>query len=163
MIIVTHSEATDTGDAPFKPYASKAYLKKSFGDELDRLRDRYDEIATTMCCFKQADAPCLKTKPLRQIWRDHLLAGVLKQAGGYEYALFLFLYPSQNSCCKDAVDAYRACLTFTSSFVTLTLEEIVAEIKRHTFARWIDQVYDRYLDFGKIDAMFRTMGIEMQT
>ena len=41
-------------------------------------RDRYDEIASMMCCFSEAQSQSLKMKPLQQIWRDHLLAGALK-------------------------------------------------------------------------------------
>jgi hypothetical protein len=40
-------------------------------------KKRYDEIAEQMGCFRRECHSKLRAQPLQQIWRDHLLAGVL--------------------------------------------------------------------------------------
>ena len=50
---------------------------ESLADEATPHRRRYDEVATAMGCFDDGASGRLKTKPLQQIWRDHLLTGSL--------------------------------------------------------------------------------------
>lgn len=116
-------------------------------------KPRYDEIATTMGCFRPESSHCLKEQPLQQIWRDHLLAGVLRHVGRYDDGYFLLLHPVANPHCTRAVDAYRKCLTCSDTFASLTLETLVDEIAKHAEAEWVRKVNDRYLDFGKVDAL----------
>lgn len=116
-----------------------------------RPRPRYDEVAQLMGCFDQAAMPRLRTKPLQQLWRDHLLAGALRAAGEFQTALFAITYPAMNQACSDAIAAYRACLCDSSMFRAWTLEELVGAIERHTTAGWVAEFRDRYLDFGKLD------------
>lgn len=42
-------------------------------------------------------------------------------------------------------------LPLDRKFQGWTLDTITATIKQHTDKKWIDEVIDRYLDFGKID------------
>ena len=55
-------------------------------------KDRYDQIADQMGCFKESNREDLKDQPLQQIWRDHLLAGIHRIADGFEEGFFVFLY-----------------------------------------------------------------------
>jgi len=114
-------------------------------------RVRYDEIANLMRCFKYETLDRLRRKPLQQIWRDHLLSGILRFEGGFEDGFYIFLYPKDNIYCKQAVAKYRECLTNTATFKDWTLEEITSVIKNHTSAGWIGAFIDRYLNFGKLD------------
>ena len=66
---------------------------------------------------------------------------------------FLLLYPQDNFHCTTALNRYTECLTSTDTFVSLTLETLVAELRRQTEAEWVTRVYDRYLDFGKVRKM----------
>ncbi len=105
-----------------------------------------------MKCFKPESLPQLQLSPLEQIWRDHLLAGSLLNAGdGFSDGFFVFLAPKDNPHCSSAVWKYRECLMKDRrTFESWTLEDVVAVIKENTENRWIDEVIERYLDFAKI-------------
>ena len=47
-------------------------------------KERYEQIASQMNCFKETSLERLKRQPLQQIWRDHLLAGIHRIANGFE-------------------------------------------------------------------------------
>jgi hypothetical protein len=113
-------------------------------------RQRYDEVANVMGCFKPERRRDLRTQPLQQIWRDHLLAGSLRAAGDYADGCFVFLYPAGNVPCHNAQRAYRDCLLDHDTFLAWTLEDVSATIQRHTQSAWIDRFVDRYLNFEKL-------------
>ena len=115
-------------------------------------RDRYDQIADQMGCFKESDREDLKTQPLQQIWRDHLLAGIHRMADGFEEGFFVFLYPEKSTHCSSAVADYKECLTNTDTFASWTIESVASAIKLSTNGSWIDRFIDRYLAFEKVTA-----------
>ena len=113
-------------------------------------RPRYDEVADVMGCFDASKLNRLKSQPLQQIWRDHLLAGALRSVGPYGDGFFVFLYPRDNPHCAGAITQYAECLTNHESFEAWTLEDVIAGIKRHTSEDWVDGFYNRYLNFAKV-------------
>lgn len=114
-------------------------------------QSRYDEIANYMACFAPDAVDTLKSEPLQQIWRDHLLAGISREVDKYDDAMFVMLYPADNEHVRNAVTAYRHCLTDTSSFSDWTLEDITRLIRAHSTPEWNDRFIDRYLSFEKIE------------
>ncbi len=122
-------------------------------DEPARHRPRYDEVTRTMGCFKPECLDALRRKPVEQVWRDHMLAGsmLLDAAAGWKSGLYVFLYPEDNTACRDAVQRYRACLSNDGTFESMTLESMVEAIESETDARWIRELCARYLGWGKID------------
>jgi hypothetical protein len=114
-------------------------------------RPRYDQIAEQMGCFRRECLASLKSKPLQQIWRDHLLAGSMLERGDFEDGFFVFLYPRDNPHCARAASDYQDCLLDRDTFVVWTLEEVTGAIQQCTQAVWIDRFADRYLNFAKID------------
>lgn len=113
---------------------------------------RYDEVAEAVGCFAAGAADRLRTAPLQQVWRDHLLAGSHLLADGFADGFFVFLSPAGNSACNEAIGAYRQCLTDDRTFVHWTLESVVEAVERSTDADWVGLLQDRYLDFAKVDA-----------
>ena len=113
-------------------------------------KDRYDQIADQMGCFKESNREVLKDQPLQQIWRDHLLAGIHRIADGFEEGFFVFLYPEKNTHCSSAVASYERCLTNTDTFASWTIESVASAIKRCTDDPSIDRFIDRSLAFEKI-------------
>jgi hypothetical protein len=116
---------------------------------------RYDQIADTMKCFSAGTRDALKSSPLEQIWRDHLLAGVMRLEDKYEDGLFVILYPKDNHHVRDAVAGYRNRLSDDSSFAEWTLEDVYSQIKKYSTAGWIDLFFDRYLAFEKVTACLK--------
>lgn len=121
-------------------------------DQRSNHHNHYDEITDAMGCFAAESGAELKKAPSRQIWRDHLLAGSLLQAHDYDDGIFVFLYPKDNLHCLSAIDKYRSCLMDEKTLAVRTLESVVAQLRRHSDAAWINSFYDRYLDFSKIDS-----------
>lgn len=116
------------------------------------MKERYFEVASEMECFRDNCLGELQISPLEQIWRDHLLAGSLLNSEGDDFkeGLFVFLNPKDNPHCQEAVNEYRKCLTDDNTFLSWTLEDVTEAIKRNTKDNWIDELIDRYLNFGKI-------------
>ena len=106
-----------------------------------------------MDCFSQDNLGQLRKNPLQQLWRDHLLAGILRKVDGFGDGLFAVVYPKDNLACARAVSRYRECLSNTATFEDWTLEEFTAVIKKHAASDWIDASIDRYLDFSKLDSI----------
>lgn len=125
------------------------------------MKDRYIEVASKMGCFKKECLDILQQSPLEQIWRGHLLAGSLLYSvkDGFRDGFFVFLFPQDNLHCQKAVNQYKQCLSIDRTFQSWTLESVAEAIKQNTNDRWIDEVIDRYLDFGKIEAIVEE-GIE---
>ena len=69
----------------------------------------------------------------------------------WESGLYVFLYPQDNSQCEQAVQAYSACLTDSSSFGSVTLEKVVAALRMQTQAEWVRAVADRYLAWERVE------------
>lgn len=115
------------------------------------MKDRYFEVAKEMGCFKANRFDILQKKPLEQIWRDHLLAGSMLNAGCFKNGFFVFLYPKDNRHCRDAVGKYKTCLSDDKTFKEWTLEDVAEAIKEETDEEWIDELIDRYLNFEKVE------------
>lgn len=114
-------------------------------------RNRYDELARLMGCFREDHLDHLKHQPLQQIWRDHLLAGSILAANDYSDGFFVFLYPGQNGHCSEAVRQYSECLSDFKSFAPWTLEMVCDAIKETAQVSWVETFIARYLRFEKLD------------
>ena len=123
---------------------------EDLGQRPARHRARHDEVASQMGCFKAKGLDELRTPPLEQVWRDHLLAGAMRIQDGFDDGFFALIYPKDNRSCGSAANRYRDCLRDSDTFVVWNLEDIVASIQAHTDEAWIRELFDRYLDFGKL-------------
>lgn len=144
---------TPTGESGFAGIEVKYH--ENLADPPARHRPRYDEVAALMGCFQPAATPRLTSKPLQQIWRDHLLVGAHRLVDQFADGFFALVSPCLNEACNRAVAGYRTCLVSEDTFSHWSLESIVSVLRRHSHAPWIDAFADRYLAFDKID---RTIG-----
>jgi hypothetical protein len=120
---------------------------EDMNDKLARYRERYDEIADMMGCFRIEERYRLKAKPISQLWRDHLLAGsmLLDKYSPFCEGRFVVLYPSQNNLVDAAVRAYSSCLNSRATFRTWTLEAFVDALDAECDAAWVSNLRERYL------------------
>jgi hypothetical protein len=120
---------------------------ETMGGKVARHRDRYDEVAEAMGCFRQDALPALRQQPLEQFWRNHLLAGSLLLIGpsGFRQGQFVVLYPKRNTVVHDAVVAYRACLNDDRTSTSWTLEAVLEAIQGAGGEAWALGIRDRYL------------------
>lgn len=61
------------------------------------------------------------------------------------------LHPNDNEHCRDAVAAYRDCLSDDRSFAAWALEDVATCLQLPLRRDWVDLFIDRYLAFEKID------------
>ena len=71
----------------------------------------------------------------------------------FKDGFFVFLFPQDNLHCQKAIEQYKNCLTDKKTFQSWTLEDVAEVISQNTKDNWIDDVIDRYLNFGKIDTL----------
>lgn len=97
--------------------------------------------------------------PIEQMWRDHLLANALALKGTQErqYAngYYMFLYPKDNGCCRDAIDKYTGLLKSKDTFIPVHLEKFVSALRDCTDAPWVQLFQERYLNFDRVDELLR--------
>lgn len=125
---------------------------ESLQESAARHRERYDEVAAQMACFRPTCMMKLRQAPLQQLWRDHLLVGSMlnDQALGYTHGSFVFVYPAANAHCRAAVLEYKQCLSDPSTFDAWTIEEMVSILALATPAPWVEELRERYLGFGSL-------------
>lgn len=92
---------------------------------------------------------------LQQIWLDHLLALSMVQSKRWQKGLFVLAYPKANTACKEASERYRRELSDSSTFDTVTLEDVGDALRAETDAAWVESFYDRYLNESKIDRLLQ--------
>lgn len=118
-------------------------------------RARYDTVSTSSGIYREPDAPALRTAPLQQLWREHLLGQTMLDNGLYESGLFLVVYPERNEDCARAVSAYQEHLAPAGkgkpSFAALSLERCVAGLRQIEETATADALFNRYLDFAKVE------------
>jgi hypothetical protein len=115
-------------------------------------RERYDEVAKDMGCFRPDSLVALRQQPLQQLWRDHLLVGITQREKGYAEGTFVLVYPAANTECRVALQSYRRQLIDSSSFDAWTLEEIMAVLSLTTAEGWVRELRKRYLELDAITA-----------
>ena len=119
-------------------------------------KPRYAELTAATGCFEPARVADVQRKPLEQIWGDHMLAGAtLLNEPKWTSGLYVFLHPESNGHRHRAVGACSKCLTDTSSFGSVTLENVAAAIRSQTDAQWVDALAERYLGWNRIDELGR--------
>ena len=120
---------------------------ENMAEPMAKHRDRYDEIADGMGCFRPEERRRLRAVPVNQLWRDHLLAGsmLLDRNGPWEEGRFIVLYPRDNEPVATAVQVYTLCLSDTETFGTWTLEEFVDGLEAECAEQWVGEVRERYL------------------
>lgn len=122
------------------------------------LRNRYEEVAAEAGCFLEHRLSALRSQPLQQIWRDHLLACSVLLHGDYDEGAFVFLYPVQNMHCRDAIADYRECLAGQDTFVAWTLEDAWKAGSSCLGGEWGKLFFERYLDFDRVTSKERHHG-----
>lgn len=120
---------------------------ETMSGKVARHRDRYDEVAEAMGCFRQDALPVLRQRPLEQFWRNHLLAGSLVQdpASGFKDGTFVVLYPTGNTVVQRAAALYRTCLGDEATFTAWTLESVFDALVAVAAGPWVQAVKERYV------------------
>lgn len=129
---------------------------ESMAEPPARLRPRYDELSRSSGLYREADHPGLRVNPLQQFWRQHMLAHAMVENGLYRTGRFLVIAPAFNSQVQHAVYLYRQQLAdppVSVGFDAVTLETVVAAIKRAGAVEIASLLHERYCDYAAVDAL----------
>lgn len=120
------------------------------------MRPRYDELSQASGLYKNPDHPALRSNPLQQFWRQHMLAQAMVQNGLYTVGRFMVIAPRFNAPVQEAIRLYREHLADNADAVTfdaVTFETVIAMIRNAGATEIAQQLYARYCDFDPVDAL----------
>lgn len=144
---------TTTGESGF--VAIEVKYSETMMEPVAQLKPRYDELSTSAQVFTDPNAQALRTAPLQQLWREHLLSRAMVENGLYGQGRFVVVHPAQNANCTSAVRAYRQHLVSSepdvSGFQAITLEECLCTLAAIGDQEAAGALHARYLDFARID------------
>jgi hypothetical protein len=135
--------------------AIEVKYSESMNEPLANLRPRYDEVSANSDLYFNPDESALRSSPLQQLWREHMLCQTMLDNGLYERGLFLVIYPEKNEDCANAVSKFRQHLKGPregkSIFAAVTLEDCIKELREIGEGKSADALFARYLDFDRIE------------
>lgn len=108
---------------------------------------KYFDLAREANVFKTDSFEELKTIPLAQMWRDHLLC--FNMMSDYDEGFFIFLYPFENKECNEGVKAYTNLLVSKNEQETLfyprDLSLFIKILRKIHNKDWTKELEERYL------------------
>jgi hypothetical protein len=141
-----------TGRTGFVAFEIK--YSESMREPMPELKPRYDELSDECGLFTDPAATALRTNPLQQLWREHLLAQSMLDHGLYDEGYLVVIASALNYRVQNAAEAYQAQLREPEDgkvrFVTLTLEDVI-EVIRLSDPAHAEALHRRYCDFWLVD------------
>ena len=145
--------ARDDGRKDFVAFEIK--YSESMREPVPEIKPRYNELSETSELFLDPAEAALRTNPLQQLWREHLLAQGMIDNGLYDEGYFVVIAPELNHQAQDAVKAHRAQLHEPKEgkvhFVDRTREQAIRAI-RPSDKDHAEALHRRYCDFWLVDA-----------
>lgn len=151
----------ENSDKKKRFFGIEVKYSENLNDEASNHKPRYEEIAKQSGIFDLSKIEELKSKPIQQIWRDHLLAlSMSKINKDFDYGDFIYLYPRDNVNCHNGVDKYERVLkgNIESHFIPLIIEDFIDELKKVCNKKWVSDFEDRYLKFKRIEKKKKAKG-----
>lgn len=121
--------------------------KKKAAKIYGRHKHIYSGISNRSGIFHQSSMAQLKEVPLQQIWRDHLLSLRMREKG--RDGFFVYLFPSLNKECQEAVERYKKLLISENrektGFYPIHLEIFIKTLRKLKRTDWTLELQERYL------------------
>ena len=127
---------------------------ESMREPMPELKPRHAELSGASGLFTDPAAAALRTNPLQQLWREHLLAQSMIDHGLYDEGYLVMIAPSLNYHVQDAAEAYQAQLREPEDgkvrFVNPSLEDVI-EVIRPSDPAHAEALHHRYCNFWLVD------------
>jgi hypothetical protein len=127
---------------------------ESMREPVPELKPRHAELSNASNLYVDPAAAALRASPLRQLWREHLLAQSMIDNGLYDEGYLVTIAPALNYHVQDAAEAYQAQLREPEDgkvrFINLTLEDVIETIRLSDPAH-AEALHRRYCDFWLVD------------
>lgn len=131
-------------------------LSETLQEPVPTLRPRHDELSRLSGLYKDPDHPALRSNPLQQFWRQHLLAHAMILNGLATRGRFIVVAPKYNLNVQDALAEYRQHLADTDDgveFDTVTFDDLVRCIGQAGAKGISDALHARYCCFDAVDSV----------
>jgi hypothetical protein len=131
---------------------------ESMSEPEARLRPRYDELSRSSGLFADPDDDALRKNPLQGLWREHMLAQSMLDAGLYDRGVFMLIAPRQNRDVQRAARAYAKRLTNDPTkvaFLNVELEDAIDAIRTSGATDLAAALHERYTDFEPVHTLVR--------
>lgn len=119
------------------------------------IKPRYDELSAASKMFIDPENPALRSNPLQQLFRSHLLAYAMVAHGDYDEGRFIVIAPSLNHQVQTAIESYRCQLLEAAEspllFDTATLEHVIDCLKQAGDPAHAAALHQRYSDWERVD------------
>lgn len=122
-----------------------------------RMRDRYNEASKQVRLYDNADSLILRSTPIEQIWREHMLSQLAVDNGITPRAVFLAIGPKLNRRVQGVFRVYQGELIDADRqdadrvpFIPLTLETVIEAIAMAGATDHAQVLWDRYCDFDRV-------------
>lgn len=119
------------------------------------IRPRYDDLAEVSGLFVEPMKPALRSNPLQQYFREHLLAQAMLMRGDYDEGRFVVIAPQLNALVAAAVAGYQAELKPAGEdqvcFAAVSLEDTIVAIAMAGEEEYAAKLFRRYCDFWLVD------------
>jgi hypothetical protein len=134
--------------------AFEVKYSENMREPMPELKPRHAELSDASSLFTDPAAAALRSNPLQQFWREHLLAQSMIANGLYDEGYLVTIAPALNYQVQDAAEAYHAQLREPEDgkvrFVNLTLEDVIETIRLSDPAH-AEALHHRYCDFWLVD------------
>lgn len=144
---------TKTGGRGF--IAIEVKYSESMLEPVPPMKPRYDELTRASKLYLDPESPYLRTNPMQQLWREHLLAQSMVQTDLYDEGLFVLIAPQHNWHAQQSAGAYRCQLeapaTKVVPFVSIQLESLIDAIAEAGNSELSKALHRRYTDFWLVD------------
>lgn len=135
--------------------AIEVKYSETMAEPLAKLRPRYEELSKHIGIYNDPNSLALRSKPLQQLWREHMLSRAMIDNGLYSSGRFIMIYPRQNPQCDLAANAYQSQLISNdpnvSGFQVVTLNDFVENFRVIGDNQSANALYERYLDFDRVE------------
>jgi hypothetical protein len=143
---------TSAGKRGFAAFEVK--YSESMREPSARMRPRYDALSESSGLFLDHANPSLRDNPYQQLWREHMLAQAMIDAGQYDEGCYVLIAPGHNFLVQEAAEGYLGLLAEAAAdkarFYSLTLEQVIDAI-RLCDAEHAEALYRRYCDWWLVD------------
>ena len=123
-------------------------------EPVPELKPRHVELSDASGLYVDPAAAALRSNPLQQFWREHLLAQSMIDNGLHDEGYLVVIAPALNHHAQDAAEAYQTHLREPEDgkvrFVNLTLEDVIETIRLSDPAH-AEALHHRYCDFWLVD------------
>ena len=122
-----------------------------------RMRDRYNEASKQVRLYDNPDSLILRSTPIEQIWREHMLSQLAVDNGVTPRAVFMAIGPKLNRRVQGVFRVYQGELIDADRqdadrvpFIPLTLETVIEAMAAAGATDHAQVLWDRYCDFDRV-------------